>query len=342
MVHRLSARIALAFVAVAVITLVAVGATLFVALRSLDAQATTSALAQTTQPLVFQLRAATLSGDLRQVLSNLRAQVAEEGVSVELLMADGRASDLTGVGPAIARFPIDSTAGRGHVDTGSVAAADGKPYLFAATTLRGPNAAGPRAIVLFVPDTSGADAVRDLTRTLPAVVVLVLLAGAPIAYVLARSVTGPLRRLAAASADLPSGDPQPLPLEGPTEVRDLTDRFNAMAAELTETRRRESRLLADLRHDLRTPLTVIAASPPHWPMGPPSATTPRWRPGRSPRRRPGSSDWLPSSRRWSACAADLPACDPNASRARPSSTRPSPGSPRRPPPPGSSWRPIPT
>ena len=258
MVHRLSARIALAFVAVAVITLVAVGATLFVALRSLDAQATTSALAQTTQPLVFQLRAATLSGDLRQVLSNLRAQVAEEGVSVELLMADGRASDLTGVGPSIARFPIDSTAGRGHVDTGSVAAADGKPYLFAATTLRGPNAAGPRAIVLFVPDTSGADALRDLTRTLPAVVVLVLLAGAPIAFVLARSVTGPLRRLAAASADLPSGDPKPLPLEGPTEVRDLTDRFNAMAAELTETRRRESRLLADLRHDLRTPLTVIA------------------------------------------------------------------------------------
>ena len=89
-------------------------------------------------------------------------------------------------------------------------------------------------------------------------IILVLLAGAPIAYLLARSVTGPLRRLAAASADLPSGDPQPLPLEGPTEVRDLTDRFNAMAAELTETRQRESRLLADLRHDLRTPLTVIA------------------------------------------------------------------------------------
>ena len=258
MIHRLSARIALAFVAVAVVTLVAVGATLFVALRSLDADATTSALAQTSQPLVFQLRAATLSGDLRQLLSDLRAQVAQDGVSVELITADGRVTDLAGAGPTIARFPIDPTAGRGHVDTGSIQATDGKPYLFAATALRGPNAAGPRAIVLFVPDTSGAEAVRDLTRTLPAVVLLVLLAGAPIAYLLARSVTGPLRRLAAASADLPSGDPQPLPLEGPSEVRDLTDRFNAMAAELTETRQRESRLLADLRHDLRTPLTVIA------------------------------------------------------------------------------------
>jgi two-component system sensor histidine kinase BaeS len=52
-------------------------------------------------------------------------------------------------------------------------------------------------------------------------------------------------------------DPGPLPLEGPTEVRELTDRFNAMAAELAETRAHEARLLADLRHDLRTPLTVI-------------------------------------------------------------------------------------
>ena len=258
MIDRLSARIALAFVAVAVVTLVAVGATQFVALRQLHADAATASLAQTTQPLVFQLRAATLAGDLRQILSDLRAAVAEEGVAVELLMGDGRATDLGGAGVSVARFPLDPTAGRGHVDTGSIEAADGKPYLYAATTLRGPNAAGPRAIVLFVPDTSGADAVRDLTRTLPTVLILVILAGAPIAYVLARSVTGPLRRLAAASADLPSGDPQPLPLEGPTEVRDLTDRFNAMAAELTETRRRESRLLADLRHDLRTPLTVIA------------------------------------------------------------------------------------
>lgn len=258
MLQRLSARIALAFAAVAVITLVAVGATLFVALRSLHADATTAGLAQTSQPLMFQLRAATLSGDLRQLLGDLRAQVAEDGVSVELITADGRATDLAGTGPSIARFPIDPTAGRGHIDQGSIEASDGTPFLFAATTLRGPNASGPRAIVLFVPDTSGADAFRDLTRTLPGVFVLVLLAGAPIAYVLARSVTGPLRRLAAASADLPGGEPQPLPLEGPTEVRDLTDRFNAMAAELTDTRRRESRLLADLRHDLRTPLTVIA------------------------------------------------------------------------------------
>ncbi len=257
MVHRLSSRIAIAFAAVAVVTMIAVGGTLFVALRSLNADATTAALAQTSQPLVFQLRAATLTGNVRQLLADLRAQVADDGVSVELVTADGRIVDLGGDPVPVDRFPIDSTAGRGHVDKGSIEGGDGKAYLYASTVLRAPNTVGPRAIVLFRLDTSGADAMRDLARTLPLVILFVVLAGAPIAYLLTRSVTGPLRGLAAATAGLPAGDPGPLPVEGPTEVRELTERFNAMSAELAETRRRESRLLADLRHDLRTPLTVI-------------------------------------------------------------------------------------
>lgn len=257
MLDRLSTRIALAFMAVVLVTLAAVGATLFVALRSLHAEAATAALSRTTQPLVFQLRAVTGAGNLRTVLADLRQQVVEDGVSVHLVTADGRVVDLGGDPLPVDRFPIDPMAPRGRTFAGSLRFADGKDHLYAATTLRGPNAAGPRAIVLSQLDTSGAEAVRDLTRTLPAVVILVALAGAPIVVLLARSVTGPLRRLAAATADLPVAAGAPLPLDGPAEVRELTGRFNAMAAELTDTRDRETRLLADIRHDLRTPLTVI-------------------------------------------------------------------------------------
>jgi signal transduction histidine kinase len=254
---RLPTRIALAFMAVALVTLAAVGATLFVALRSLHAEAATAALSRTTQPLVFQLRAATAAGNLRTVLADLRQQVVEDGVSVQLVTAEGRVVDLGGDPLPVDRFPIDPTAPRGRTFTGSLRFADGRDHLYAATTLRAPNGAGPRAIVLSQLDTSRAEAVRDLTRTLPVVVILVALAGAPIVVLLARSVTGPLRRLAAATADLPVTAAEPLPLDGPAEVRQLTERFNAMAAELTDTRDRETRLLADVRHDLRTPLTVI-------------------------------------------------------------------------------------
>jgi two-component system sensor histidine kinase BaeS len=92
---------------------------------------------------------------------------------------------------------------------------------------------------------------------LPAVLVIGGLVGAILALLLATSVTKPLARVASAAAGLPSGTVEPLALEGPDEIRRLIGTFNAMAAELTALRKRESELLADLRHDLRTPLTVI-------------------------------------------------------------------------------------
>jgi signal transduction histidine kinase len=117
---------------------------------------------------------------------------------------------------------------------------------------------GPRAVAFVQPDRSGAQALADVGRSLPLVLLVGLAVGGPLAILLARSVGRPLRRLASATADLPAGAHDPLPLAGPTEVRELTERFNAMAAELEGGRARERELLANLRHDLRTPLTVIS------------------------------------------------------------------------------------
>ncbi|MEZ0240227.1 MAG: ATP-binding protein, partial [Chloroflexota bacterium] len=77
-------------------------------------------------------------------------------------------------------------------------------------------------------------------------------------WLVARSVTRPLGRLADAAGHIPAGRTPALPLEGPHEVQELTRTFNGMAGELADTRRRESDLFANLRHDLRTPLTVIS------------------------------------------------------------------------------------
>jgi two-component system sensor histidine kinase BaeS len=80
------------------------------------------------------------------------------------------------------------------------------------------------------------------------------------AVLLSRSVARPLDRLRGRLGELvdPLRSPaEPLPATGPREVRDLTARVNVLGVELARTRARESELLADLRHDLRTPLTVI-------------------------------------------------------------------------------------
>ena len=75
-----------------------------------------------------------------------------------------------------------------------------------------------------------------------------------------RSITRPLRHLAAATASVPvpgAATPPVVPA-GPREVRDLTERFNAMILELDRVHGEERELLANIRHDLKTPLTVVS------------------------------------------------------------------------------------
>jgi signal transduction histidine kinase len=256
--RSLTGRIVASFAILSVAAWLAIGAAMFVALRELHADATTSSLADISQTFLVRLRNTVADGALRQVIGEIRDGVGAE-TTVQVILANGSLLDVGPAGPTPATavaIPVDSD--RGQVVKGTIDYSDGQPHLYAATVLRRSTQAGPRAILLSTVDRSGASALRDLVRTLPILILVTLIVGIPLAVLLTRSVSGPLRRLATATSDLPTAASEPLPLEGPTEVRELTGRFNAMSAELSETRARESELLANLRHDLRTPLTVIS------------------------------------------------------------------------------------
>ena len=260
MPRRLSWRIGIAFAVLAASAWVVIGAALFLVLRGLHADATTATLNDVATPLVAQARQRLpRAGDIRTVLSDLGDQVQAQGYMVYLVTADGRVVSGDLDAPPVDTVRIAPSAGRGATFDGTFR--DGaQPYAWVAVVLRQPQAAGPRALVLATPDRSAGDALRDVVAVLPPVVIVSLLIGAPIAWLIGRSVTQPLRRLSSAASSLPAGrtPPPPLPLDGPTEVRDLTARFNAMTAEIANTRREEADLLANLRHDLRTPVTVIS------------------------------------------------------------------------------------
>jgi signal transduction histidine kinase len=255
---RLATRIAIAFVAIGLVTLIGVGAGLFVALHDLHAEAARSALGDVLQPLTFDLAPdpdLTVRERLQRLVDDLQARVSEVGATVHLVSAQGDVFGPAGI-VAVADLPLARLTDNRTVIDGSFTTPDGDERLYAARRVGG--AARRVVVVLSAPDRSGGAALRDLTRTLPFLVLVLMAAGVPIAWLLSRSVTRPLRRLADATADVPLAGAAPLPLEGPTEVRELTARFNAMTEELADTRRGEQELLADLRHDIRTPLTVIA------------------------------------------------------------------------------------
>jgi signal transduction histidine kinase len=87
---------------------------------------------------------------------------------------------------------------------------------------------------------------------------LMALAIAMVAWVSARRIVGPMRALAAGADRLGRGlDVEPLPVTGPTEVRDTTEAFNRMQARLTRFVADRTDMLAALSHDLRSPLTAM-------------------------------------------------------------------------------------
>ncbi|GGI81662.1 two-component system sensor histidine kinase EnvZ [Shewanella gelidii] len=74
----------------------------------------------------------------------------------------------------------------------------------------------------------------------------------------ARQQNRPLKRLQKAAISVSRGDfPEPLPLNGSTEVVEVTNAFNNMSHSMQQLEQDRALLMAGISHDLRTPLTRI-------------------------------------------------------------------------------------
>jgi signal transduction histidine kinase len=85
-----------------------------------------------------------------------------------------------------------------------------------------------------------------------------LAAALVLAALVAASVTGTLRRLRDAARRIAAGDfSQRVKITSPAEVAELGNSFNQMAEALEDGQRARRQLLADIVHELRTPLSII-------------------------------------------------------------------------------------
>lgn len=86
----------------------------------------------------------------------------------------------------------------------------------------------------------------------------ILIIGVIISYIMALKITVPLRKLANAAKEIEKGNlKQLLPVEAKDEVGQLTIAFNSMTKALSTNNQLRRRLLADIAHELKTPLAVI-------------------------------------------------------------------------------------
>lgn len=86
----------------------------------------------------------------------------------------------------------------------------------------------------------------------------ILVIGLVASYLLAQSITVPLRRLSSAAEAIEQGKlGHTVTIHSDDEVGQLSQTFNRMSQALEENNQLRKRLLADIAHELRTPLSVI-------------------------------------------------------------------------------------
>jgi two-component system sensor histidine kinase BaeS len=142
---------------------------------------------------------------------------------------------------------------RGRPVDGSVRL-DGTDYFFAARPVQG----RLQPFILLRAKDATADRMTPYVYSLLVAALVGGVLAAAAAFLLARRVARPVRRVAEASRELARGrHPKPVPVEGGTELETLANAFNDLAVQLAKAREAERSFLLSVSHELKTPLTAI-------------------------------------------------------------------------------------
>lgn len=114
------------------------------------------------------------------------------------------------------------------------------------------------AIVVAKPAASLGEVLSDLMPRLLFSGLIGVAAALLLGFLLSQSVAAPLRNIARAARNVARGNyRQRVPVTGPREVRDLASNFNRMTEEVQRSQQTLRDFLANISHELKTPLTSI-------------------------------------------------------------------------------------
>jgi two-component system sensor histidine kinase BaeS len=128
----------------------------------------------------------------------------------------------------------------------------GVDYYFAARP------ANPGTLILLRPQSTASSLLSPYVWGLLVAAAAGGLLAALAAFLLARRISRPVDRIAAAARTLAAGThPEPVPVEGATEIATLAAAFNDLATQLQKAQEAERNFLLSVSHELKTPLTAI-------------------------------------------------------------------------------------
>lgn len=275
MFKSLRFRIIASFVAIVLITLLTAGAGLYTRLGGYREQLTAATLRQIAAPIYYNLTlnpagTGTVRGGARlraDLLEYLRLQHEDTGVTVLLLDSKGNVirEAISDQSLLNERFDVPPPPAKGpnfrQLTEGKHTTVDGRTLLF--VTVPMPAAVrlqqgGVAAIVVALPESAGPDVYNDLRQRLFFAGFVGLAAAVIVGLVLWASLYRPMGKVTRGIRAVAHGNyGERVPVSGPSEVRALAEDVNAMADSVQSSQRALREFLANVSHELKTPLTSI-------------------------------------------------------------------------------------
>jgi signal transduction histidine kinase len=270
-------RLILSFVTVIILCLAVVAVAVTVSLQSIRDKYSIDQLTSMARPIYVQVLSLAKGEETwRSLLENLQEQATSNDVYILLTDKTGRI--VRNISPKeenlqISQLPIEDQQ-KSQLPTESLMASvikpvqgtfdapDGRTFVYTSYYLgrlfTAQSLTNIETLTLAVPRTGTLSILAGLFGPFLRIGLIALAVSIVIAFLIARSVYLPVRKVTAAADKIAEGDyDQEVPVEGPKEIKTLAAHFNEMAGKVKESQMQLRHFVADVSHQLRTPLTSI-------------------------------------------------------------------------------------
>jgi two-component system, OmpR family, sensor kinase len=247
------------------ISLAIVAITTTAALQGYRDRLTMDRLDNMARPIAVQVRSlAAASTTVDRLWANLEEQAQNNGVYIIISRRDGnlvRQMAPTPDAPQIAVPAQLVPKALLRAQQGTFKTSEGRIFVYAAYPLGRLQAVLPvqaETLIVALPRAGSLALLAGLMVPLLTGGLAALLVSLVLALVFARSFSRPLTQIAAAAQKISKGDySQKVPVEGPGEMQELARNFNHMTDEVKRSQLQLRHFVADVSHELKSPLTSI-------------------------------------------------------------------------------------
>ncbi|MCL5264022.1 MAG: ATP-binding protein [Chloroflexi bacterium] len=263
----LRSKLIVAFVAIIFLCLFSASGAFVFLLRGYQTQLRINQLTDIALPMSFQARLLERAGaSPAQIVTFLQEQTKE--MNVRILLLDSRGSVVEDSQDELRGYRLEMPAspaaqsGRHYsvvyTDRDNLFLVVSSPRPVSPSSERFINRAPAYSLVLAVPQESVASAWLGLAPILSISALISLVASVAVAILLSRSISKPISEITRASEEMALGNyDQSIAVKGRDETGRMAGAFNAMAEQVRTSHRTLRDFLANVSHELKTPLTSI-------------------------------------------------------------------------------------